>query len=301
MALVFDLHCDTPVNIARGEFNHIIPENLHKDNYLGAVFAHFIKPKIKYPFLNAVQLLSSTLVYVNSKKKMQITISAEQIDHKKINIMLGVEGGHIFDNTFKQFEALYDLGVRVFTLTWNNSNKLAHSALEADDKGLTKKGRQFIKRIKGYDVIIDLAHASTKSVLDVCEICENPVIASHSCLRVFNKTFRRNIADRAIKAIIDKKGIIGINFSGYHLGGYSVVDHIDYLAEKFGIDTIAIGSDFDGINDPVIKGPAGIKDLEKILFNKGYKKTEIEKIFSGNFLRLFTKTSKIGSSLHPSQ
>jgi len=289
MALVFDLHCDTPHNIAKGKFNHVKPDTLHRDNYLGAVFAHFIEPKVKHPFVDAVKLLSSTIAYAKKKKAIQIIRSYRNLNTKKLNLLLGVEGGHIFDNTFKQFEAFYDTGVRVFTLTWNNSNKLAHAALEADKKGLTKKGKQFIKEMANYDIIIDLSHASTKTVLDVCELCENQVIASHSCVRALNKTFFRNIADKAIQAIIEKGGLVGINFSNYHLGNHSIIDHIDYLTENFGIDSVAIGSDFDGINDPVIKNPAGLKNLEKELLEKGYKKSDVEKIFSGSFLRLFKR------------
>jgi membrane dipeptidase len=289
MTDVFDLHCDTPVNIARGKLNHIVPEKLRPSGYLGAVFAHFITPKAKHPFVDAIKLLSSTLAYVNKKKRIQIITAYKKIDRKKLNILLGVEGGHIFDNTFKQFEAFYDIGVRVFTLTWNNSNKLAYSALEADKKGLTGKGRQFIQKIRGYDIIIDLSHASTRSVLDVCALCDNELIVSHSCVRALNKTFHRNIADQAIKAIVSKRGLVGVNFSKYHLGGYSVVDHIDYLKDNFGIDAVAIGSDFDGINDPVIKNPAALKNLEKQLLKKGYTNAEVAKIFSGNFLQLFKR------------
>ena len=291
MAVVFDLHCDTPRNISQKKFNHIIPEKLRRTKYLGAVFAHFVVPKARHPFVDAVKMLSSTLAYIDKKRNIQIITSDKMIDHKQTNILLGVEGGHIFDNTFKQFEALYDIGVRVFTLTWNNSNKLAYSALEADEKGLTRKGREFIKKIRSYDIIIDVSHASTRSVLDLCEICDNQVIASHSCVRSLNKTFLRNIADRAVQAVVAKKGLIGINFSKYHLGGHSVIEHIDYLKGKFSIDAVAIGSDFDGINDPVIKDPSGLKDLEKELLKKGYTKTEVEKIFSGNFLRIFKKVS----------
>jgi len=287
MANVFDLHCDTPHNINKKKFNHIIPEKLYEQNYLGAVFAHFIVPKAKYPFVDAIRLVSTTMAYVNKKKKMQIVDSYRELDKKKVNIILGVEGGHIFDNTFKQIEALYDLGVRVFTLTWNNSNKLAHSALEADKKGITKKGKEFFKELKNYNIIIDLSHASTKTVLDVCEVCENQIIASHSCVRALNPSFLRNIDDRAIKAIAEKEGVVGVNFSQYHLGGHSVIDHLDYLKDKFGIDVPAIGSDFDGINDAVIKSPSGVKDLEKELLKKGYKKSGVEKIFSGNFMRVF--------------
>ncbi len=293
MADVFDLHCDTPLNIARGKFNHILPGKLLQDDYLGAVFAHFIAPKAKHPFVDAVKMLSLTLAYINKKKKIQIVTSHKKIDRNKLNILLGVEGGHIFDNTFKQFEAFYDIGVRVFTLTWNNSNKLAYSALEADKKGLTKKGRHFIRNMKDYDIIVDLSHASTRSVLDVCEVCDNQVIASHSCVRALNKSFHRNIADQAIRAIIAKNGLVGVNFSKYHLGGFSVTDHIDYLKDNFGIDGVAIGSDFDGINDPVIRKPSGLKNLEKELLKKGYTRTEVEKIFSGNFLRIFKKTEKL--------
>ena len=291
--MVFDLHCDTPRNIAKGKFNHIEPEKLYRQSYLGAVFAHFIEPKIKHPFVEAVKILSSTIAYAEKKTAIQIIRSYKNLNTKKLNLLLGVEGGHIFDNTFKQFEAFYDTGVRVFTLTWNNSNKLAHSALEADNKGLTKKGKQFIKEIANYDIIIDLSHASTKTVLDVCDVCDNQVIASHSCVRALNKTFHRNIADRAIKAVVDKKGLVGVNFSQYHLGGHSVVDHIDYLTENFGIDAVAIGSDFDGINDAVIKNPAGLKYLKKELLKRGYKKSDVEKIFSGNFLRIFEKVEKL--------
>ncbi|MBA7511860.1 hypothetical protein ES705_03856 [subsurface metagenome] len=287
MANVFDLHCDTPHNINKKKFNHIIPEKLYEQNYLGTVFAHFIVPKAKYPFVDAIRLVSTTMAYVNKKKKMQIVDSYRELDKKKVNIILGVEGGHIFDNTFKQIEALYDLGVRVFTLTWNNSNKFAHSALEADKKGITKKGKEFFKELKNYNIIIDLSHASTKTVLDVCEVCENQIIASHSCVRALNPSFLRNIDDRAIKAIAEKEGVVGVNFSQYHLGGHSVIDHLDYLKDNFGIDVPAIGSDFDGINDAVIKSPSGLKDLEKELLKKGYKKNEINKIFSGNFLRVF--------------
>lgn len=288
--LTFDLHCDTPHNIFKKRFNHIDPKDLYYQNYLGAVFAHFVWPKAKYPFADAVRLIASTKDYISTRKKIQFIRSHGNLDKNRVNIILGVEGGHIFDRTFKRFEALYALGVRVFTLTWNNSNRLAHSGLDADSRGLTREGRRFLKNIEGYDVILDLSHASTRTVLNVCDACKNQVIASHSCVRALNKKFLRNIDDRAIKAISRRGGVVGVNFSRHHLGKYSVADHIDYIADNFGIDVAAIGSDFDGINDAVIKNPLGIKGLEKDLLDKGYKKSDIYKIFSRNFLRVLRST-----------
>ena len=290
--MIFDLHCDTPRNIDKNKFNHIIPDNLVQEDYLGLVFAHFVYPKERYPFVEVAKLISSTIAYINKKMKMHIIGSYKEFDANKLNILLGVEGGHIFDNTFEQVEVLYNLGVRVFTLTWNNSNKLAHAALEADNKGLTKKGRRFLRDLKDYDVIIDLSHASTRTVLDVCDVCGNQVIASHSCVRALNPSFLRNIDDRAIRVIAQRGGVVGINFSRYHLGGHSIVDHIDYLKDNYGLECAAIGSDFDGIDDAVIPSPKDMGGLRKEFLERGYRQTEISKVFSGNFLRVLRNSSK---------
>lgn len=291
MQAVFDLHCDTPYNIYKNKFNHIVPKKLYRQHYLGAVFAHFIYPRERYPFVEVIRLIASTIGYSKKLKTIQSIRAFKELNKNKVNIILGVEGGHIFDNTFKQFEVLYYLGVRVFTLTWNNSNKLAHSALQADKKGLTKKGKNFLKELKNYGVMLDLSHASTRTVLDVCETCENQVIASHSCVRTLHPTYLRNIDDRAIQAIAEKGGVVGVNVSRHHLGDKSIVDHLDYIIDNFGIDSAAIGSDFDGVTDAVIASPAGLKQVEKELVVKGYKKSDIGKIFSKNFLRVFKKAT----------
>jgi membrane dipeptidase len=233
MSAVFDLHCDTPYNIAKRKYNHIAPGELHKQHYRGAVFAHFVYPHAKYPFVDAVKLIASTAQYVNSSRHLRIAKHHREVKQDNVSIMLGVEGGHIFDRIFQQVEALYGLGVRVFTLTWNNSNRLAHSALDSDRKGLTKRGKEYMRKLKAYDVILDLSHASTRTVLDVCEIAGNAIIASHSCVRVLNPSFLRNIDDRAIRAISNVGGVVGVNFSKHHLGEHSVVDHIDYLCQNY--------------------------------------------------------------------
>jgi len=288
--LIFDLHCDTPHNIKSGRFRHVIPEYLFHDHYLGAIFAHFVEPHKHFPFVEAVTLIMSTLAYIHEKKHLHVIHTHQEISKTKTNILLGVEGGHIFDNTVKQLETFYDLGVRVFTVTWNNSNELAHSAFGNDNKGLTKRGKDFVRELNNYDVILDLSHASTRTVLDVCEMSDNNVIASHSCVRTLRPAFMRNISDRALKAIARKGGVVGINFSEYHLGGHSVADHIDYIKDSFGIDAAAIGSDFDGIDDAVITSPQGIRTLEKELGERGYSMAEIEQVFSGNFLRVLKQT-----------
>jgi membrane dipeptidase len=292
MNKIFDLHCDTPHNIAAKKYNHIKPPELSRQDYLGAVFAHFVYPEAEHPFVDAVKMIASTRTYLDKQKTLQMVKDYHKMDMHKANILLGVEGGHILDSGFGQVEALYDLGVRVFTLTWNNSNGLASSALEADKKGLTRLGKEYIRKMRKYDIVLDMSHASTRTVLDVCDICENMIIASHSCVRKLNPSFLRNIDDHAIRAIHARGGVVGINFSKHHLGKHDVFEHIDYLCQNFDVSCAAIGSDFDGITDPVIRNPVGIRKLEKTLLRKGYHNSAIVKIFSKNFLRVFRKSVK---------
>lgn len=289
MIRIFDLHCDTPHNIAKGKLNHLQPTRLCQQGYTGAVFAHFVYPKDKHPFVSAVKMIASTAAYVERHRALRIVQKHNELTDDAGNIILGVEGGHIFDTVFQQVEALFSLGVRVFTLTWNNSNRLAHSALEDDKKGLTALGRQYMKKLSRHDVILDMSHASTRTVLDVCELWPGKIIASHSCVRKLNPSFLRNIDDRAIRAIHERAGVVGVNFSKYHLGKHGVFEHIDYLCGNFGVSCAAIGSDFDGISDPVIRSPLGIRKLERTLIKKGYNKSAIARIFSKNFLRVLGK------------
>jgi membrane dipeptidase len=67
-----------------------------------------------------------------------------------------------------------------------------------------------------------------------------------------------------------------------------VVAHIDHAVKVAGIDHVGIGSDFDGME----KVPRGLEDISKMpklataLKKKGYSDSDIQKIWSGNVLRL---------------
>ena len=69
-----------------------------------------------------------------------------------------------------------------------------------------------------------------------------------------------------------------------------VLNHIDYVVKLIGIDYVGIGSDYDGVGDSL---PTGLKDVSTFpnlvegLLKRGYDRREIEKILSGNFLRVW--------------
>lgn len=74
-----------------------------------------------------------------------------------------------------------------------------------------------------------------------------------------------------------------------------VLDHIDHVVELVGIDYVGIGSDYDGVGDSL---PEGLKDVSTFpnlidgLLNRGYSEADIEKILSGNVLRVWRAAEK---------
>ncbi|MCG8422102.1 MAG: dipeptidase [Proteobacteria bacterium] len=69
-----------------------------------------------------------------------------------------------------------------------------------------------------------------------------------------------------------------------------VADHIDHVVKLVGVDHVGFGSDFDGVGDTL---PTGLKDVSmypnliRILLERGYSEADIEKICSGNVLRVW--------------
>jgi membrane dipeptidase len=185
------------------------------------------------------------------------------------------------------------------SITWNDDNLLGCGASTTDDKGLTLFGKECIKSMNEKKIIIDISHASKKTVSDVLEISTRPVIATHSCVHnICNHT--RNLTDEEIKKIADNKGVIGICFYKYFLtyadnaSSDDIVAHIDYIVNLVGIDYVGLGSDFDGIREnesPIdIKSTKDFNNIFSKLKDLGYTKADIEKIAGGNFRRILSES-----------
>jgi membrane dipeptidase len=214
----------------------------------------------------------------------------------KIAAVIGVEGGHHIENSIDKLISLYNSGMRYLTITWNNSTDWAISAQDSRSAtvGLSEFGRQVIRTMDSLGIIIDVSHTGIKTIQDILEVTSNPIIASHSGVRAIRNHYR-NLYDWQIQDIANRGGVIGVVFYPYFLNGTSsasiqdVIAHIGYIKNLVGIDYVAIGSDFDGIE--VV--PLGLEDTSKFpnlteaLFDHGYSKEDIEKILFKNFKRVF--------------
>ena len=70
-----------------------------------------------------------------------------------------------------------------------------------------------------------------------------------------------------------------------------LVDHIDYLVDRLGIDSVGLGSDFDGAVIPAeLHDVTGLPKLVALLRRRGYDQAALMKLTHQNWLRVLAKT-----------
>lgn len=317
---VIDFHCDTISQIYdlrnKGEELNLKNNNLHldidkmkKSDYMLQVFASYINlGHNKYPLetcLNHIDLLYRELE--KNKDDIGIVYSYDDIirnqNENKISALLSIEEGGACKGDLALLRNFYRLGVRMMTLTWNYENELSYpNGYFYDEesklrRGLKEKGFEFISEMERLGMIIDVSHLSDDGIYDVYNNTKNPFIASHSNARSIC-SHQRNLTDDMIKKIGERGGIIGVNFYSSFLKNDSkmndiskiedIVNHMRYIANVGGIDTVAIGSDFDGIDCGLeFKDASNMQLIAKYMINNGFSEEEIEKVFYKNALRLF--------------
>jgi len=226
--------------------------------------------------------------------------SMSAINQNKIAAVIGVEGGHSIENSMDKLVQLYDMGMRYLTITWNNSTDWAISAAHDSTStiGLSEFGRDVIRKMDSLGIIIDVSHTGIKTISDILEVTQNPIMATHSGVRAI-KNHSRNLYDNQIQSIANSGGVIGIVFYPPFIGdadgdGDSDIDdviaHIDYIVNLVGIEHVALGSDFDGTGGYLVEGLSDVTkfpDLTLALLNHGYSQAEVRKILGDNFLRIF--------------
>lgn len=227
----------------------------------------------------------------------------------RISGMLTVEDGGCCLGNLSVLRMLYELGVRIMTLTWNYENELAWPNITPGDSsvvypcgvndthGLKETGFAFLKEMERLGMIVDVSHLSDAGFWDVARHTTRPFIASHSNARA-KCSHVRNLTDDMLRTISERGGVTGINYCAAFLDEQEkpeqchstvalMADHIEYIRQVGGLEMIALGSDFDGIeNNLEMRDCSCLPMLEAELHRRHYSDDAIEKIFCGNALRV---------------
>lgn len=140
----------------------------------------------------------------------------------RIASMLGLEGGHMIENSLGMLRAFYRDGVRYMTLTHSQNTDWADAATDSmEHGGLTPFGEEVVREMNRLGMLVDLSHASDSTMWDVLRVTQAPVIFSHSSSRHFTP-HPRNVPDDIARAVAENGGVIMVNYvaSFIHLPAY---------------------------------------------------------------------------------
>lgn len=242
----------------------------------------------------------------------------------KVALIMGYQNSNLLEGRIRFIEFFAELGVRVIQLTYNNQNELAGSCYEAEDSGLARFGREAILEMNRCGILVDLSHVGNRSTLEAVKFSKKPVAITHANA---DSLFphKRNKTDDVLQALRDNGGVIGCATYRNITGDYfcstpkAWAEMVAKTVDIAGIDHVAIGTDrshnhekkdYDwmrmgrwtrGIDygagapgKPQKVPPAdwfkSVSDLGLVLGGLkevGFNAEEIEKISSGNWLRVY--------------
>ncbi|GAA5221912.1 dipeptidase [Membranihabitans marinus] len=223
----------------------------------------------------------------------------------------------------------YQLGIRMMHLTYNRRNLIGDGCGETSDGGLSDFGRAVVKRMNEQGVIVDIAHSGWQTSLEAAQLSTKPMVASHTTATSL-KHHIRSKPDNVIRAIADTDGYVGICSIPRFLGGKGdisvMLDHIDYVAKKFGPQYVGIGTDVpysssnfsvENAKIPKYRGARTrwealwpedpFKETHRMrqsmlwtnwplftvgLVQRGYSDDDIQKMIGGNALRVLSANSQ---------
>jgi membrane dipeptidase len=220
--------------------------------------------------------------------------------------ILHFEGAEPIEPGLENLETLYERGLRSLGLVWARPNAFAHgvpfrfpSSPDVGD-GLTDDGNRLVAACNRLGILLDLAHLNERGFWDVAAVSDAPLVATHSNAHAQSPN-SRNLTDAQLDEIGRSGGIVGITF---HAGMLTeegaidpatplarVIDHVDYVVGRIGIDHVGFGSDFDGAKVPDELGDAaGLPRVVDALRERDYSTDEVAKLAHGNWLRVLRET-----------
>lgn len=247
-----------------------------------------------------------------SEGKFKVVRTVDELEHCLQNgimaAILHFEGAEAIDTDLHALEVFYQAGLRSLGPVWSRANAFGtgvpFSFPHSPDigPGLTAAGKDLLQACNEMGILFDLSHLNEKGFWDVAKLSKAPLVATHSNVHVLCPS-SRNLTDEQLAAIRTSDGVVGLNFSVAFLREDGkretdtaleiLVEHIDHLVDRMGVDHVAFGSDFDGANIPnKISTAAGLQNLIDVLRKTGYEDDALRKIAHQNWVRVLRKTWK---------
>jgi membrane dipeptidase len=205
------------------DLNHATPHEtdvarMRKGHLTGQFWAIYVPGELESGWMKVgmEQLELTRRMIAKYPEALQPAYSADDIEkafrQKRIASLLGLEGGHMIENSLGALRAYYMLGARYLTLTHNVTLDWADAAMgEPKHKGLTPFGKEVVREMNRLGMLVDLSHVSADVMRDAIATSEAPVIFSHSSARALTD-HPRNVPDDVLARVPNNGGVVMVTY-----------------------------------------------------------------------------------------
>ena len=228
-------------------------------------------------------------VVIESSADLSSYLERRRLNGRLTAGLLSIEGAHALDGKLENLDVLYRAGYRMMSPSHFFDNDIGGSSTGVHKTGLTEKGREWVRQMEARHMIVDLAHASPKTIEDVLAIATRPLLVSHTGVKGTCDN-NRNLSDDQIRAVAAKGGLIGIGYWATATCGAdarAIVKAMRYVSDRVGVEHVALGSDFDG----AVTAPfdtTGLVEITDAMLQAGYSEQEIRMIMGENVVKFLT-------------
>jgi microsomal dipeptidase-like Zn-dependent dipeptidase len=229
-------------------------------------------------------------VIARTKSDLLDALAARETDPGVLVGILETEGAHPLEGDLENIDRLYEEGYRMIGLQHFFDNRVGGSLHGVSGEGLTEFGRAAVQKIVEKGMIIDVAHSSHQVVRDVMAMTDRPLVVSHT--GVFSACeAKRNIPDDLMAEITAGGGLIGIGYwedvtcDDSPEGIARVIIH---AANTFGVEHIALGSDYDGSVTTTFD-TSQLAVISSALLDQGMSEEHIRLVMGENAIRFFSE------------
>lgn len=230
---------------------------------------------------------SEHLTLIETRTGLNDLLDRRRRGDNVVGALLGTEGSHALDGQLENIDRLYAAGFRMMGLQHFFDNRLGGSLHGESQTGLTAFGEEAVRTMHARGIMIDVAHSSEATVRDTLRVTGGgALIVSHTGFNGHCPS-PRNISDETMAMITEAGGLIGVGFWSDVVCGASInaiVSAIRYGVDRFGLEHIALGSDWDGsVTTPI--DASQLPHLTQALLDADFTEQQVAAVMGGNMAR----------------
>jgi len=186
----------------------------------------------------------------------------------RLGVILHFQDAKPIEDNLENLTTFYDLGVRIFQLTYNIQGWVGTGCAERHDTGLSTFGLQVVAECNRLGMLVDVSHCAWATAWDAIKHSKEPVAITHTGAHALCAATGRNKPDEMFREIANMGGVVGVCWFSALLKRApnshrvvptsieDVLDHLDHIVQLVGPDHVGIGSDLSNLHARTLEMPA---------------------------------------------